>query len=104
MFISVLAGGSAHGQSVTVVEFYNKTLDAYFITGRLVEQQSLDGQTDFRRTGMSFDAVAAAAPATPATRICRFYINLVTPPTSSHFYGREGTDCELLQEIGRAHV
>ena len=97
IFTLALASGSAFAQSVTVVEFYNRTLDAYFITGRLPEQQSLDALSDFRRTGMSFEAVAAAA-STPATkRICRFYISLTTPPTSTHFYGREGTDCESIQ-------
>ena len=92
-----LASGSAFAQSVTVVEFYNKTLDAYFITGRLAEQQSLDALSDFRRTGMSFDAVTAAASTAATKRICRFYISLTTPPTSTHFYGREGTDCESIQ-------
>ena len=83
IFTLALASGSAFAQSVTVVEFYNRTLDAYFITGRLPEQQSLDALSDFRRTGMSFEAVAAAA-STPATkRICRFYISLTTPPTST---------------------
>ncbi len=92
-----LGAGSAFAQAVTVVEFYNKALDAYFITGRAAEQLALDAQTDFRRTGMTFDAIAATGVATGTTRICRFYINLNTPPTSSHFYGREGVDCEQIQ-------
>ena len=33
---------SVWAQSVTVVEYYNKSLDAYFITGRVAEQQALD--------------------------------------------------------------
>jgi hypothetical protein len=32
----------AWGQVVSVVEYYNKALDAYFITGRAAEQASLD--------------------------------------------------------------
>lgn len=92
-----LGAGSVFAQAVTVVEFYNKALDAYFITGRLAEQQSLDAQTDFRRTGMTFAAVAASASTSATKRICRFYISLTTPPTSTHFYGREGTDCEAIQ-------
>ena len=40
---------------VTVVEYYNATLDAYFITGRTAEQTTLDAlPADFRRTGMQF--------------------------------------------------
>ena len=90
---------TAFAQAVTVVEFYNKPLDAYFITGRLSEQQLLDGLSDFRRTGMSFDAKAASASGSTvgATRICRFYINLPSPPTSTHFYGREGVDCDQIR-------
>lgn len=94
-----MSASSAFAQTVTVVEFYNKALDAYFITGRISEQQTLDGLTDFRRTGMSFEAKAASATASSpgATRICRFYINLPSPPTSTHFYGREGIDCDQLR-------
>jgi hypothetical protein len=91
-----LGAGSAFAQAVTVVEFYNRALDAYFITGRVAEQQSLDAQADFRRTGMTFDANAATGATTSTTRICRFYISLASPPTSSHFYGREGVDCEQI--------
>ena len=96
---SALMVTSAFSQSsaVTVVEFYNKPLDAYFISGRLAEQQTLDASSDFRRTGMTFAATAASAPEAGAKRICRFYIQLASPPTSSHFYGREGVDCAQIQ-------
>ena len=50
-----VASGSltpAWAQPVTVVEYYNKPLDAYFITGRAAEQQQLDALGDFQRTGM----------------------------------------------------
>ena len=92
-----LFASAASAQSVTVVEFYNKVLDAYFITGRLAEQSALDGQSAFKRTGMTFEATSAASAATGSTRICRFYISLTSPATSSHFYGREGTDCQQIQ-------
>ena len=46
---------------MTVVEYYNKTLDAYFMTGRTPEQSALDGVADFQRTGMTFQATATAA-------------------------------------------
>lgn len=92
-----LFAGAASAQSVTVVEFYNKALDAYFITGRLAEQQSLDGLSGFMRTGMTFEASAATSASSTSKRICRFYINLASPPTSTHFYGREGVDCEQIQ-------
>lgn len=88
----------AAAQSVTVVEYYNRPLDAYFMTGRSTEQSTLDAlPADFSRTGMEFAATAAAAANATQVRICRFYISLSTPFTSSHFYGREGIDCESIR-------
>ena len=87
---------SAWAQSVTVIEYYNKTLDAYFITGRTQEQQQLDAVADFQLTGMTFQAVAASGNTTGLTRVCRFYVNNASPYANSHFYGLENTDCELL--------
>lgn len=86
---------------VTVVEYYNATLDAYFITGRATEQAALDAlPADFRRTGMQFAATSAStAAAAGDVRICRFYISVPSPAgafTNSHFYGREGVDCEAI--------
>ena len=69
---------------VTVVEYYNATLDAYFITGRTAEQTTLDAlPADFRRTGIQF-AAAAASAAAPAgdVRICRFYISVASPASA----------------------
>jgi arylsulfatase A-like enzyme len=83
-------------QTVTVVEYYHKVLDAYFITGRAAEQSLLDGAADFQRTGMTFQATNAVNAGQTQTRICRFYISTSSPFASTHFYGREDTDCELV--------
>ena len=100
-----LFGGLMTGvwaQAVTVVEYYNKPLDAYFISGRIVEQQQLDLLTDFQRTGMSFQALAAIQGPTPPAdaagnaRVCRFYVSTVSPYANSHFYGLESTECDPL--------
>lgn len=88
---------AAAAQSVTVIEYYNKTVDAYFISGRPSEQAALDGVADFKRTGMTFQAVAATSASAALVPICRFYISLATPYVSSHFYGRQGIDCESIQ-------
>lgn len=87
---------TASAQAVTAVEYYNKTIDAYFLTARATEQATLDGVADFQRTGMMFQAVTATSATAAQTKICRFYISTVTPFTSSHFYGRQGIDCESL--------
>ena len=99
LVLTVASGAvnSAWAQTVTVVEYYNKALDAFFITGRAAEQQQLDTIPDFRRTGMTFQAAAASAAPVGSTRVCRFYVASASPFTNSHFYGREGVDCEAIR-------
>ena len=98
----MLAGGVAASavwagaQTINVVEYRNKALDAYFITGRANEQALLDTVADFSRTGMTFQATAAASAPATLTRICRFYVSLANPFVNSHFYGRQGVDCESI--------
>ena len=83
--------------SITVVEYFNATLNAYFITGRSSEQSDLDAAPNFLRTGMSFQALSTNPVTGGAGGICRFYVALATPYTSTHFYGRQGVDCESLR-------
>jgi BNR repeat-like domain len=97
VFALTVCSIQAHAQAVNVVEYYNATLDSYFITGRSNEQALLDGlASDFRRTGMQFTATAAASARAGDVRICRFYISVASPFASTHFYGRERIDCESL--------
>lgn len=93
---AMLLHGQVQAQTITVVEYRNKSLDAYFITGRANEQALLDAAADFSRTGMTFQAANAASAPASLTGICRFYVNVANPFVSSHFYGRKGVDCELL--------
>jgi hypothetical protein len=74
------------------IEYYNATLDHYFITWVPAEQANLDaGNTPTRwtRTGYSFNAFAAASAQT--SPVCRYYI----PPAlgDSHFFGRGTAEC-----------
>ena len=94
--------GVATAAAVTVVEFYNTALDAYFITGRESERTLLDANASFRRTGMSFVATSIDAVTATQSRICRFYVSTATPLVSSHFYGSQSSvnqtyDCEWLR-------
>ena len=79
-----------------VVEYYNRDLDAYFITGRANEQSAVDGVASFQRTGGTFAATSAATETAGLTPICRYYINIASPYTSSHFYGPRDTDCAVI--------
>ena len=96
-FVLLTLAYSALASAVTVIEYYNSALDAYFITGRANEQALLDGSAGFRRTGMSFQATDATVGSATLSRICRFYVSTTNPFTSSHFYGKEGSDCEGLR-------
>jgi hypothetical protein len=80
-------------QTVTVVEYYNASLDHYFVTWLAGEIAILDAGTTIRgwtRTGYTFKAYATAQPGT--SPVCRYYI----PPGSgdSHFYGRGAEECD----------
>ena len=94
--LAALVSGWVGAQTVNVVEYRNKTLDAYFITGHANEQALLDTVANFSRTGMSFQAVSATTSNAALTKICRFYVNVANPFVNSHFYGRQGSDCELI--------
>ena len=80
----------------TVVEYYNRDLDAYFVTGRANEQAAIDGVASFQRTGGTFAATSAANETVGLTPICRYYISVANPYTSSHFYGPRDTDCAFI--------
>jgi len=74
------------------VEFYNATLDHYFLTHIANEIAILDAGVTIRgwvRTGQSFNVYAAAGAQT--SPVCRYYI----PPAKgdSHFYGRGTAEC-----------
>jgi len=78
---------------VTVVEFYNASLDHYFITWVADEIAKLDAGTTIKgwtRTGYAFNAYATAQAG--SSPVCRFYI----PPAlgDSHFFGRGTTECD----------
>lgn len=88
--------------AVTVVEYYNAALDAYFVTGRSNEQATVDAVAGFQRTGGTINAVSAASATGAQVPICRYYISTTTPFTSSHFYGPRDTDCVLIANANPA--
>lgn len=99
---SLWAASASAQQAVTVVEYYNKSIAAYFLTGRASEQTSLDAVADFQRTGVTFVATSATGAVAPLDSVCRYRVaipnsNLASPgqPFSSHFYGLTG-DCATV--------
>ena len=94
--VALVCGQTAFAQTrVTVVEYYNKSAAAYFLTGRSAEQSALDGNSDFLRTGMSFAATPAAGASASFDPVCRYRIALANSTLSSHFYGLSA-DCALV--------
>ncbi|MCC6196263.1 MAG: hypothetical protein IT518_17555 [Burkholderiales bacterium] len=79
--------------SAPSVEFYNASLDHYFITHVLAEIAILDAGLQTKgwvRTQQTFRVYTS--PAAGTSPVCRFYI----PPGKgdSHFYGRGTQECE----------
>ncbi len=87
---------------VTVVEYYNKAIAAYFLTGRSAEQATLDTVADFQRTGASFTAVSATGASAPLDSACRYRIAVTGSTFSSHFYGLSA-DCALIASFQLAN-
>ena len=81
------------GQRVAV-EFYNRSLDHYFITISAREISDLDTgvQVGWERTGLRFLAYEVPAPGT--NPVCRFYR---TPGFgNSHFYSASAAECQTV--------
>ncbi|HEX6793215.1 MAG TPA: sialidase family protein [Casimicrobiaceae bacterium] len=92
-------GLNAQLRAETVVEYYNATLDHYFMTPLANEIAALDsGQiAGWSRTGATFDGSATAD--TGESPVCRFYI----PPIhgDSHFLSASPAECAaVVAKIG----
>ncbi len=89
---AVKASQPSTGTAVDAIEFYNQSLDHYFVTYVADEIAKLDNGTfvGWTRTGQSFKVFAAAQGGTNA--LCRIYI----PPGKGdgHFFGRDARECD----------
>jgi hypothetical protein len=98
--ISLGAALPAYAESVQVIEYYHRALDAYFITARSNEQTALNAlPSTFSATGMRFTTSANSSTASGLVDICRFYGSLSNPYTNTHFYGVSATDCAALRSL-----
>ena len=83
---------ASNPNAVSVIEFYNSSLDHYFITWVPDEIAKLDQGTVIKgwvRTGQSLRTFNT--PQSGTSPVCRFYI----PPElgDSHFFGRGTAEC-----------
>ncbi len=78
----------------TVVEYYNASLDRYFMTAAVDEIAALDAGLfgGWTRTGLAFEASQTLAPQLNA--VCRFYV----PPAygNSHFFSASPDECAAV--------
>ena len=90
--ITGVGGTAGPIMPTSVVEYYNATLDHFFITWVKAEQDNLDaGKTPAKwdRTGYSFNTYTM--PQTGTSPVCRYYV----PPDKgdSHFFGCGTAEC-----------
>lgn len=84
----------------TVVEYYHKDLDHYFVTGLAAEVRDLDSGkfTGWARTGFSFETYGAGdAGLANSVPVCRFYGN-PAKGLDSHFYSASVAECEAVKQ------
>ncbi|MEP7328871.1 MAG: S8 family serine peptidase, partial [Betaproteobacteria bacterium] len=81
--------------TASVIEYYNATLDHYFVSAAPLEISALDAGKfpGWRRTGQSFNAYARATGGT--SPVCRFYL----PPSygDSHFFSASTVECAKVR-------
>ena len=97
-----MALGTTDNKTITnavVVEYFNRDVNRYFITGRASEQATLDAlPASFQRTGMRFSAKSSEYRDVPDQPVCRFYAAPEIGGSNTHFYGT-GDDCPALNTV-----
>ena len=84
----------AFADTSTVVEFYNTTLNHYFVTADSNEAMGIDNGSagpGWIRTGNTFKS-GGNMP------VCRFY-GSVSPGPNSHFYTADPDECAYLKQL-----
>ncbi|CAG1012277.1 hypothetical protein BURK2_04479 [Burkholderiales bacterium] len=93
------AGGGGLPARATVWEFYNSSLNHYFITASEVEAAGIDqgaAGPGWSRTGQSFAVYPLASTLAVASPVCRFYGTPGIGP-NSHFYTANAAECEWVK-------
>ena len=89
----------AHAALLDAIEFYDATLDHYFITASADEIAKLDGGffVGWQRTGLSFKVEDPAANFVGLSPVCRFY-GLPLAGLDSHFYSASPAECAAVMQ------
>ncbi len=97
-----LAAQSAWASEPTAmaIEYYNASLNHYFMTANPIETAILDANIMFpgwTRTGVEFAAYASAADNASALPVCRFFGTPGVGP-NSHFYTSDANECAITKQ------
>ncbi len=85
----------------TIIEYYAREVDRFFLTGRAEEQALLDALPHaFVRTGMRFSAPDGATARASLVPICRVHASRERGGSNTHYYGR-AVDCQILHAFTR---
>ena len=84
---------------VDAVEFYNATLDHYFVTAFTDEIAKLDTGVlvGWQRTNLSFKVLESTDTTPGAVAVCRFY-GLPAAGLDSHFYSASTAECDEVKQ------
>ena len=88
------ATGAVTATPIAAIEFYNTSLDHYFVSALAGDIDALDTQriAGWARTGLSFNVFPSqASGGAGVTPVCRI---IIPPPHGdSHFFGRSAQEC-----------
>jgi len=93
------ASGSAHAGLVDAIEYYDASLDHYFVTAIQAEINALDGGQfpGWQRTGLSFQVYDASTVLFGVVPVCRFY-GRPEAGLDSHFYSASVAECDAVKQ------
>lgn len=77
-----------------VVEFYNRTLDNYFVTADADEAMAIDNGA----AGAGWSRTSGRFKSGGPIDVCRFY-GSQSPGPNSHFYTLDGGECQGLMDV-----
>jgi uncharacterized protein (DUF1800 family) len=97
--LALASTASAIEPTAQAIEYYNASLNHYFITAFPEEAAMLDAGTvvkGWARTGVTFNAWRDAADDPAAVPVCRFFGTPSVGP-NSHFYTADAAECALVK-------
>ncbi len=95
----LFGAGAAHAALGTAVEFYNASINHYFVTAYPEEAAALDAGTNvkgWKRTGGQFSVFTDSADGLAA--VCRFFGTPGKGP-NSHFYTADPAECAKVKTL-----